>query len=116
MGYIASKTGDVFQYSITRLFSNESAVKLIGKMVQIFMYYGIAGMLVQTNPALCCATPLGLNMFGRWEPRVGARASRQPWALLWNAVGVQCPRRSLPARTDAANAKGIRTCATMWER
>jgi hypothetical protein len=32
----------------------------------------------------------------RRRPRVGARASRQPWALLWNAVGVQCPPPSAP--------------------
>ena len=32
-------------------------------------------------------TPLGFQLKGRL-PRVGARSSRQPWALLRNAVGV----------------------------
>jgi hypothetical protein len=29
-------------------------------MVRIFMRYGMVGLLAQINPALCCATPLGL--------------------------------------------------------
>src|SRR5258706_9559106 len=35
------------------------------------------------------ATPLGLETCFFRNPRVGAPASRQPWAGGWNAVGVQ---------------------------
>jgi hypothetical protein len=90
------------------------------------MRYGMAGMLAQT----WCKPILRLVVQPRWgwkrgrrEPRVGARASRQPWAWLWNAVGVQYPPAPVPqmprrprqcreyqgARAGAANVKGVRT-------
>ena len=36
-----------------------------------------------------CATPLGLEIMGGREPRVGLRASGQPWAGMHNPVGVE---------------------------
>ncbi len=53
------------------------------------------------------ATPLGLAPFFH-APRVGASASRQPWAGRWNAVGVQARRKARPPpRRGAGEAVGV---------
>ena len=65
------------------------------------------------RPRVGCVggTPLGFDALGRTLPRVGARASRQPWALRRNAVGVRrlfcdgSPHRS-PNQIARPNAGG----------
>jgi hypothetical protein len=48
-------------------------------------------------------------MLGRRRPRVGARASRQPWALLWNAFGVNARQRfSETGRRPVLRRTGLR--------
>ena len=61
-------------------------------------YPGIAVVVLSSTPTGLClrgegdvgGTPLGFDGMGRGLPRVGARASRQPWAPRRNAVGVRC--------------------------
>jgi len=48
-------------------------------------------------------TPLGFDEVGGSLPRVGARSSRQPWALLRNAVGVG----RVDGRGSATNAEPV---------
>jgi hypothetical protein len=109
-----------FYYPIMRLFSDKAAVKLIGKIVRIFMRYGMVGMLAQTNPALCCATPLGLMVW--WMGTQGRRSCLAPtlgfvverrWRSMPAGTGIDTISTAIAAsgatRTGVTNAKGVRT-------